>query len=712
MIRGSVLLLLAWVPGAAAYEGFGAVTTGAAACPSGPPTTYTVTSLANSGAGTFRDAVSANCRNIVFGMAGTITLTADLLIQRSYLTIDGSSAPSPGITVSAPGRRLALEASSSLGPITDVIIHHLRLQGSGNPLESTDLLELDGQANPVSRIIIDHNTFIGSGDGNVDIWAEVRDVTVSWNLFMDSIQGQHFSNVTPPNRERISLHHNVYARINERQTRMRYDNRQVDFVNNVVYGWAWFEAGGAGMTLPSDPGYQPSLNVEDNYYHFVAGLPGGGDGDDALEFDRASFPGSVYFDGNVWPAAENDAVSTSARIPIPPYAEVTHFAASTLGNTVVPCVGTAFPTAAETTLLRQVSLAIGGAGGACASSLPTLSISDSSVLEGNAGTTTANFTVSLSAASSLPVTVSFTTGGGTASAGTDYQAVSGTLTFPAGTTSRPIAVTVLGDRVWEASETFLLTLSGATNATILDGQGEATIVNDDATGLSIGDVSVVERASGSASAAFTVTLSPASGSTVSVGYATADGTAQAPGDYLAASGTLTFAPGTTSRPVSITVNADAATEGMETFFVDLSNASGAPIAFSRGTGRIFDPGNFFAITPCRLVDTRLPNGPSGGPALVPGAARRFTLIAACGLPASAQAVSVNVAVTQPTATGHLRIFPGGTTAPLISSINYSAGQTRANNAVVRLGAAGDVAVGCYQAAGSVHFILDISGYYE
>lgn len=488
MRRGLVLLLLAAARAAAAYEGFGAVTNGAGSCPTAP-STYTVTSLANAGAGTLREAVSQPCRTVVFAVGGTITLTSDLLIQRSYLTIDGSSAPPPGVTVAAPGRRVALEASGSIGPITDVVIHHLRLRGDGSPLEGADLLELDGQANPVRRIVIDHNTFSGSGDGNVDVWAEVSDVTVSWNLFSDSVQGNHFSNETPPNRERISFHHNVYARLNERQTRMRYDNLQVDFVNNVVYGWGWFEGGGRGLMLPSDPGYHPTVNVEDNVYHFVAGLPGGGSGDDAIEFDSTTFPGSVFFDGNVLPAAENDAVSTSARIPLPPSAEVTHFAASSLGDTVVPCVGTQLPTAAETQLLQQVATAVGGTGASCGGpALPEVRIGDASVVEGDAGTVQAVFAVTVTPAAAAAVTVAWATADGTAVSPGDYLAGSGTVTIPP-SGSGTVSVTVLGDTAVELAETFGVNLSNAVGATIADGQGVGTIANDDP---------VIELAAGSA----------------------------------------------------------------------------------------------------------------------------------------------------------------------------------------------------------------------
>ena len=105
------------------------------------------------------------------------------------------------------------------------------------------------------------------------------------------------------------------------------------------------------------------------------------------------------------------------------------------------------------------------------SGLPSLTIGDVTVTEGHAGTQSATFTVTLSAASDQPVTVAYATADGTATAGSDYQAASGTLTFAPGETSKTITVLVNGDRLGEPNETFLVNLSGPTNATIADGQG-------------------------------------------------------------------------------------------------------------------------------------------------------------------------------------------------------------------------------------------------
>ena len=221
--------------------------------------------------------------------------------------------------------------------------------------------------------------------------------------------------------------------------------------------------------------------------------------------------------------------------------------------------------------------------------LPTLSIGDVAVAEGNSGTGAATFTVTLSAASTSTVTVAYATANGTATAGSDYVAQSGTLTFTAGQTAKTIAVVVNGDTTVEPSETFTVTLSSPSGATLADGVGLGTITNDDSAirpGLSINDVTVVEGHAGTRLAIFTVTLSGVSASAVRVDYATANGSARAGSDYVPQSGTLTFAAGQTTRTVSVVVKGDRNVEPNETFSVRLSGAVGATIARGAGTGTI------------------------------------------------------------------------------------------------------------------------------
>jgi hypothetical protein len=222
---------------------------------------------------------------------------------------------------------------------------------------------------------------------------------------------------------------------------------------------------------------------------------------------------------------------------------------------------------------------------------PTISIGDATVTEGNTGSVNAVFTVSLSASSSQTVTVQYATANGTATAGSDYTATAGTLTFTPGLVSLTVSVPVLGDTVFEPTETFLVNLSNPTNATIGDGQGVGTITNDDPAPpptISISDVTVTEGNTTPVNAVFTVSLSAASAQSVTVQYATANGTATAGSDYTATAGTLTFTPGLVSLTVAVPVLGDTTAESTETFVVNLSNPVNATIADGQGIGTIVD----------------------------------------------------------------------------------------------------------------------------
>jgi hypothetical protein len=219
-----------------------------------------------------------------------------------------------------------------------------------------------------------------------------------------------------------------------------------------------------------------------------------------------------------------------------------------------------------------------------------LSISDTSVLEGNSGTTNMVFTVSLSPAGSSPVTVNYATANGTAVAPTDYQATSNSLTFTPGQISKTITVTVNGDTVDEVDKEFTVTLSNPSGAELIDGSATGTIIDDDGLpALAIGDMTIVEGNSGSKVATFAVTLSPAHGQAVTVNYATVAGTAVAPQDFTATSGQLTFAPSDTSETISVTILGDLIDEGSsETFTVALSSPTNATITDGSGVGTITD----------------------------------------------------------------------------------------------------------------------------
>jgi hypothetical protein len=222
--------------------------------------------------------------------------------------------------------------------------------------------------------------------------------------------------------------------------------------------------------------------------------------------------------------------------------------------------------------------------------LPTLSVTDASIAEGNEGARSVSFTVTLSAPYDVPVTVNYATADGTATAGSDYQAASGTLTFAPGETSKTVAVAVIGDRVFEANETFFVNLSGATNATLADGQGIGTIMDDEPR-VSISDVSKKEgNGKKTTLFTFTVTLSAAYDQPVTMSYQTVNGTATtSDGDYVAQTGTITFAPRETSKTITIEVKSDNKKEGDETFYLDLFGlSSNARFTKYRGLGTILN----------------------------------------------------------------------------------------------------------------------------
>lgn len=222
----------------------------------------------------------------------------------------------------------------------------------------------------------------------------------------------------------------------------------------------------------------------------------------------------------------------------------------------------------------------------------TLSIANASTPEGNSGTSNLAFTVTMSKASTTAVAVAYATSNGTATAGQDYVAGAGTLTFAAGETVKSVTVGVIGDTTVESNETFTVKLSTPSGATISHARATGTILNDDTAPvlptLSIADVSTTEGNSGTSTMAFTVTLSKAATTLVAVNYATANGTATAGSDYSATSGTINFAAGETAKTVTVAVSGDTTAEPAETLTVSLSAPSGATVARATATGTIVD----------------------------------------------------------------------------------------------------------------------------
>ena len=153
--------------------------------------------------------------------------------------------------------------------------------------------------------------------------------------------------------------------------------------------------------------------------------------------------------------------------------------------------------------------------------------------------------------------------------------------------------------------------------------------------------------------------------------------------------------------------------GSYTVTLTASNGSGSSAPASQMITVSADPSlSFYTVAPCRVVDTRNPSGPVGGPALFASFTRRFALSGRCGIPAGAKALSVNITVTGATTAGDLEIYAAGSPNLGTKAINFRAGQTRANNGMLELGGAGDVFVVCEIPSGTVQFILDVDGYFQ
>ncbi|GEM_PF-1144583 len=190
----------------------------------------------------------------------------------------------------------------------------------------------------------------------------------------------------------------------------------------------------------------------------------------------------------------------------------------------------------------------------------------------------ASITVTLSGASTFTVTVDYATSDGTATAGSDYTAIGGALTFAPGQTVQTFKIPVLDDALDETDETLTMTLSNPDNATLgTPNPATLTLLDDDDPPTAQFSAAAYSVGESAGTVSLTVTLSAVSGKTVTVDYATSDGTATAGSDYIAIGGALTFAPGQTVQTFEIPVLDDALDETDETLTMTLSNPDNATL---------------------------------------------------------------------------------------------------------------------------------------
>lgn len=227
--------------------------------------------------------------------------------------------------------------------------------------------------------------------------------------------------------------------------------------------------------------------------------------------------------------------------------------------------------------------------------LPVASVvAPAGVIEGNVGAKPKQtFTITLDQPSVRPVTVTWATGGGNASAGTDYRTGAGTVVFAPGVTSMPVSVTVVGDLLKELDETYLVNITGVTDATIGTASAAGTILDDETQpGIVINDVAVIEGNAGVTDAVFTVTLSKAPLVTTTVWADVVPSNiapaVAVPSDVSMVRTLVTFAPGQTTATVTAKVNGDKVKELNEKYFVRLSQATKASIVDAIGLGTILN----------------------------------------------------------------------------------------------------------------------------
>ena len=250
---------------------------------------------------------------------------------------------------------------------------------------------------------------------------------------------------------------------------------------------------------------------------------------------------------------------------------------------------------------------------------PSLSIGDASVAE---SAEALSFAVTLSAVSGRMVSVAYATSDGTAAAGLDYVATSGTLVVPAGESTATILVPILQDAVGEFAETFTLALSDPTNAAVPAGLATATIIDNDETvagdgsddGMAVLAIANASVAEGGAGVTLAVTLSEVSGREVSVAYATVDGSAVAGEDYEGTSGVLVIPAGGSAATITVPVLDDTLDEVDETFTLALSNPTGATAPADPATAVIIDDDDPPALSVAGATAVESGDGAEGGSA--------------------------------------------------------------------------------------------------
>ena len=270
-------------------EGFGTHTPGGSG---GVP--YVVTSLADAGPGTLRDAVAVSNRYITFDVTGTVALASAVSVVGEFITLDGRGSP---VTITAAGALIG--PLLNLRGCNDVVVRNIRIRDNPDVNAGDNLRIWDGAYN----VVIDHCSFRRAGDGNIDISDSAHDITVQWSILGDTVK----NSLIRTGLTNISLHHNLFVAGDERNPQL--DNAEfVDMVNNVIYGWAT----NYGTRIRNGS----TANVVANYY-----IPdSGSDVVNTLVLEPDSGP--VYISGNAIPAGCPVVGTAPVRYAAPPVTQM------------------------------------------------------------------------------------------------------------------------------------------------------------------------------------------------------------------------------------------------------------------------------------------------------------------------------------------------------------------------------------------------------
>ena len=228
------------------YQGFGRNTTGGAGMP-----VYRVSTLDDSGRGSLRDAVSQGSRCVVFDVAGTIWLSRDVVVKGKDVTVDGLSAPPPGITIMNGG----LVVSGSRGA-RNVVARGIRFRGA----RADGITVIRAQ-----DIVIDRVSVSGFADGAIDVTQGSRDVTIQWSILGDGVPAHNFTNLISYRASRVTSHHNLYINTTSRNPLCGFDRDATspaeeivcDVRNNLIWNFR------QGTSVRQ----YTKANVVNNYYY-------------------------------------------------------------------------------------------------------------------------------------------------------------------------------------------------------------------------------------------------------------------------------------------------------------------------------------------------------------------------------------------------------------------------------------------------------------